>query len=308
MISHRHKTLFAIACAAILGALLISGAASPRTAAQTSAEMRGLIFHHGLHTQQGLECSACHNAQASTIGRDDLLPAHANCSDCHDVEEKAGCGLCHRAENPKLSPRVGDYSPKFSHQRHVEAGKLECAVCHADLDAPLAEGKIGNYPGMAECMDCHAARRVKNECMTCHLATEDLIPLDHKLDWINHHGVAANTEAACAQCHKSDDCQKCHSGDPVFMPHPRNYMSRHGQDAHLSDVSCSVCHDERDFCTSCHRQMNVLPVDHFKPGWATPPPSDGGTHSEQALFDLESCMACHDTPGEQPVCARCHRK
>ncbi|MFZ5433371.1 MAG: cytochrome c3 family protein [Calditrichota bacterium] len=304
MITHHHRNLLAAVLLLIIGGLLMA-AAAPTSPAKTAAEMRGLTFNHALHESQGLDCDACHSAATSTSGTDDLLPKHPQCSDCHDVEEAAGCTMCHLNASPALSPRVTDYSPKFDHKRHIEAGKQTCAACHANLDAPLTEGKTGHLPAMAECMDCHTTDRVKNECLTCHSAKEDLVPANHKLEWINAHGIAATTESECAMCHKTDDCQKCHNGDQVFMPHPRNYIARHGQDAHLADISCSVCHDERDFCTSCHRQMNVLPADHFKPGWAT---MSGGDHADQARFDLDNCLACHDTPGQQPVCARCHTK
>ena len=305
MITHHRTFLRSATLTVILGGLVAAAFALSLPASQPAAERRGLIFDHDKHAQQGFECLACHDAQKSTTGRDDLLPGHDICNQCHEIEIENECATCHRNPEPRLSPRVKDYSPKFSHERHNVAAKIECTICHTGLDAPIPDDKLGSFPKMAECMECHTTRRVKNECLTCHAATDDLQPADHKLDWLNHHGIAASGESECAQCHKTDDCQKCHSGDPVFNPHPRNYISRHGQDAHLSDISCSVCHDQRDYCVSCHRQMNVLPADHFKPGWVT---AGGGAHSEQASFDLESCMACHDTPGLQPTCARCHTK
>jgi len=145
------------------------------------------------------------------------------------------------------------------------------------------------------------------ECKTCHLPGEELKPDDHNAMWKQTHGIAsASANANCAMCHQSGtklDCQACHQGDAVINPHPRNYMSSHGQDAHMSDMRCGTCHEQRSFCLDCHRDMNILPADHFRTGFVT---SSGGTHSEAAEFDLESCMSCHDTPNVEPTCARCH--
>lgn len=285
------------------GAFLIGIVAQAARQPVTSAEARQLIFSHDLHTMEvELECAACHAAESSTTGWDDLLPRHEQCSDCHDVEDD--CAMCHRSD-PELSPRIREYSPKFNHSSHIEAGKLSCAECHSDLDDPLPENLIGHFPDMTECMNCHSVKLVSNECSDCHLPTEDLLPVDHKLDWVNLHGLSASiSQEECSQCHSvAEDCQACHNGDAVSSPHPRNYVSRHGHDAHLSDLECGVCHDQREFCNDCHRSFNVLPAGHYRPGWLT---ASGGDHSTEAKFDLESCMSCHEDPDRQPVCAHCH--
>jgi hypothetical protein len=303
---HPYKKLLTAAVA--LAALLLALASSAKPeATQTAAERRGLNFPHQLHETQGLGCDACHtNAAASATGADDLLPGHPQCQDCHDVTDAKNCAMCHRGE-PGAGPRVSAYSPKFSHQRHLDKGKLGCTVCHANLDQPLVAGSPGHLPVMVECMACHNTKSVKNDCATCHLPKDDLVPADHKLNWVYNHGAGATADQdACHVCHSTDDCQRCHNGDAIFSPHPRNYVSRHGQDARLSDLSCTTCHDRQDDCNACHAQNNVVPVDHFQPGWVNR--TDGGKHGEQASFDLESCIACHDDPNQQPVCARCHHK
>jgi hypothetical protein len=136
---------------------------------------------------------------------------------------------------------------------------------------------------------------------------EKLTPSTHDLTWEQRHGIASTmSDAQCMMCHKSGtelDCQACHQGDVTSKPHPENYLFSHGQDARLSDFRCGTCHEQRSFCIDCHREMNILPNDHFRPGFLT---ANGGTHGESAQFDLESCMSCHDTPNAEPTCARCH--
>jgi hypothetical protein len=299
------KILFA--AVAILALLLAVVSSAKPEAPKTSAELHGLNFPHQFHVKdQDLGCDACHpKAAASVSGADDLLPGHPQCTECHDVSDTKNCGMCHKGE-PKAGPRIAKYSPLFSHQRHLTQGKVECVACHADLDKPLAENKPAHVPAMVECLGCHNDRGVKNECNTCHEQPRaELVPPNHKLMGINDHGMqAAADQQACYVCHQTDDCQRCHNGDPIFNPHPRNYVYRHGQDARLSDLSCTTCHDREEDCNACHRQQGLIPIDHFQPGWVSA--GEGGKHSDQASFDLESCLACHDQ--QQPVCARCHHK
>lgn len=120
--------------------------------------------------------------------------AAAACGDCHltySRGDRAGlpqagrCMLCHRGVKPgspdiqKLSAlaksgetirwvrvyRVPEFV-FFSHVRHTKAG-LECHVCHG----PVAERDVLAQEvstSMTACMNCHAARKISNECGFCH--------------------------------------------------------------------------------------------------------------------------------------------
>jgi len=280
---------------------------------EPSATRRELKFSHRFHKEQGITCDQCHvNAKTSTTGKDDLLPGHAQCTQCHDVQKTSECTTCHLSQAPKSSARITDYSPKFSHQRHLDQGKLDCVLCHADLDSAITRHEVGHLPAMTQCMACHDQRSVKNDCRACHLPKDKLTPDDHDMDWVYRHGISASsmTDARCMQCHNTNqsaamDCNKCHNGDQITNPHPRDYISRHGADAHLSDVECNVCH-ETSYCNNCHAQRQIVPPSHFDANWAVP--GTGGEHRDRAEFDLESCMSCHDRPNEEPVCVRCHGK
>ncbi len=267
-------------------------------------------FSHSIHVDgNGLECADCHvGVNTSMKGTDNLMPKWSACADCHSLEDIANRGVAlGEAMNGFVLKVIDDYLPKFHHQRHIDKAKVDCNACHANLDQPVAEGKRAHLPMMADCIDCHTTRSVAMECNTCHLPGENLVPENHNVMWMQRHGIESTlAESNCTMCHQSGtklDCQSCHQGDAVINPHPKNYMSRHGQDAHLSDFRCGTCHEQRSFCIDCHRDMNILPADHFRAGFLT---SSGGTHGESAQFDLESCMSCHDTPNAEPTCARCH--
>ena len=296
------KRLAFFLCAAIVLAVGFSEVISKTTPTTTVAESRGMRFQHGMHVD--LECADCHMAaKTSMTGSDNLMPTHDQCMDCHDVDSDDECATCHIGD-PDAGPVIDKYSKKFSHKAHADAD-LACAACHEDLDGPVEAGVMGHFPGMEACMQCHTDKLVSNDCLICHTADEELRPQDHMQDWLTLHGAAAaESQTSCAVCHSTaDDCQSCHNGDAISNPHPKNYISRHGQEAHLSDLRCGVCHEQRDFCNECHRAMNVLPAGHYRSDWAT---ASGGVHADEAKFDLESCMACHDTPGTTPVCATCH--
>jgi hypothetical protein len=292
--------------------VLVATTAFAGVAPKTAAQRRGLNFSHTLHVEaNSVDCATCHGVAAkSQSGNDNLLPGHLQCVECHDVETANGCAMCHLSATPKEQPAISDYSPKFGHIRHVEKAKLTCGDCHKDLDKPLDADHRGHFPKMADCLACHDQRKATTECSACHTSDDSRKPQDHLVNWLNRHGAAASMaeEQQCNQCHGHSnivECQSCHTGDPVFFPHPRNYIARHGQDAHLSDLRCATCHEQREFCNECHRQNNVLPSGHFRPGWVT---TDGGEHSTEAGFDLESCMSCHESPSSEPICARCHGK
>jgi len=55
---------------------------------------------------------------------------------------------------------------KFNHAPHIRAG-VDCATCHGDVqNQTVAKRNIDLRMGF--CVDCHAARRASNDCLTCH--------------------------------------------------------------------------------------------------------------------------------------------
>lgn len=124
--------------------------------------------------------------------------AGLHCTDCHiHAEDKASasipsldvCGNCHSAEPVSKSPeelkvlkyvaerkeipwvriyRVPDHV-YFSHRRHVSRGKLECSVCHGNMNEqtmPVSGPFLAVT--MENCMNCHKQHKVTNDCIACH--------------------------------------------------------------------------------------------------------------------------------------------
>jgi hypothetical protein len=273
--------------------LLIAGAAG-------ADEPDRIIIPHGTHFENDVDCATCHEGvEASTAAGERFRPEMDLCADCHDVDDDETCVLCHT--NPD---EAGDYPVRaygaglFSHAAHEDAG-LECAACHGD---PAGEPVL---PAKADCRVCHATADDYAGCAMCHAPGTELVPDTHDRAWVNLHGAAAlESRGRCALCHTETGCQECHEGDNVRpRSHHLNYAFEHALDARGKELDCYVCHQDPEYCSSCHAANQVMPHDHSSAGWLN---SSGGDHAVEGLFDMESCIACHDAGDQSPSCARCH--
>lgn len=120
----------------------------------------------------------------------------AECADCHEHAEKgpiAGipsvktCMICHSqiATDKPLIKQVTAYADKgieipwqrvygFTHEAHVRfnhaphiRADVSCATCHGDVaQQTVAERSVDHTMGF--CVNCHAAKKASNDCLTCH--------------------------------------------------------------------------------------------------------------------------------------------
>lgn len=278
----------------------------------TAQDRDAILFSHQYHVQEEeMECADCHAVTESSTGMDNLLPAKAVCADCHDVDDESTCNQCHtNVDAAQNATRVTDYSQLFSHKKHV-AADLECATCHGDI-ADVGIDQHLTMPDMIECMDCHQDNNVSNECAVCHTANERIKPLNHDLAFIKTHGTIAgnfvsheNMGKDCATCHKTQFCQDCHEGENVErFAHPLNFEFTHSLYAQGKERNCFTCHEDREFCSSCHISNEVLPYNHTA-GWTNRITGDGGRHRIEAIVDLDNCMSCHERNADQ-ICQQCH--
>ncbi len=187
------------------------------------------------------------------------------------------------------------------HTLHVQEQSLTCDDCHAPQLAIKRE----------TCQNCHDAPEVAKllQTFTAEVASGALPapPADHTQDFRRAHGLKAGVDPLrCSKCHRQSFCQDCHEGENLQGTiHPLNFRQTHGFEALGQVQDCLVCHENREFCTDCHRQSGV--INHpLGTGWANP--SEGGAHTEEAEANLESCLDCHDLGRDDPVCTRpgCH--
>lgn len=260
-----------------------------------------ILIPHATHADAGVACADCHAAAADSRRADDrLLPDMDVCANCHDVADEAGCATCHtNVDEAGSTTRAAYPAQKFSHAAHAARG-LACDACHGD---PAAEPRL---PAKRDCRACHATADGGADCRLCHDDGLELRPDTHGALWAGRHGAAARTdEAACALCHTQGDCQQCHVGDDLRpRVHPLDFEFGHAMRARNREQECATCHGEPEFCSSCHVERNVLPDSHSRAGWVRLP--DGGRHAVDGVFELESCIACHDDGRGAPTCAACH--
>lgn len=282
--------------------------------AQDKENVYELIFSHELHsTELEMECLTCHGAAGSSqAGTDNLLPEMSVCGDCHDVEDDEQCGMCHsNLDEPLAVARIVTYSAKFSHEKHL-ASDLDCMACHAPIMEKAEVGAPESLPGMVSCMNCHDNKGVINTCESCHLPEEELKPESHTINFIHTHSDLARMNETktsggfnCQTCHSKNYCQDCHEGENLDRrTHPLNFEFNHALAAIGKEAECASCHTDRQFCIDCHRDSQIMPHNH-RPGWAIP--NVGGRHKDEAMQNLENCMACHEQNAEQ-ICQPCHAK
>jgi nitrate/TMAO reductase-like tetraheme cytochrome c subunit len=208
-------------------------------------------------------------------GRDTAAVSNAACIACHDVAS---------APSEQSAIRVNHAT--------CATGRL-CTDCHSRV----AHGDSVKWPreyDMFECVPCHMAAAVSVECDLCHTerSREERVrtgsfALTHASEWEKTHGMG--DPLACAACHPSDKCIKCHGAG---VPHTAAFAISHSDVAVRDDARCSSCHTER-FCDDCH-------------GLEMPHP-EGFTPEHSALVEAggsATCERCH-APSD---CTECHVK
>lgn len=291
---------------------------------------------HAQHAQ--LPCEGCHRGilgarAGARPGADD----HRPCDDgaCHQAAFLAPpgplCQVCHVAVTaqpvaaplkpyPLEDPWQAEPS-RFSHQRHLDAARMEAAVgfhvgctdCHA------RDGKAAR-PDHATCARCHSAeaglpRAPRMEaCAECHARGQQerhhaqLIRGDLHFDHERHRTDRKGVGIRCEQCHALSA-----------------RATRHDDHAAPRVESCVTCHDDTDrtpveqrmrVCETCHlgkttRLTSLAPRDHLP---ATERPLDHTLgfrrdHAEVAERDARRCATCHTRMSGNPrqACDECHQ-
>ena len=134
---------------------------------KSSVATQPLRFDHKVHVEDEEEpCDSCHIHFKTTAGAG--RPRLSACLECHDEEP-----LSDNPEEAKLVQfikekrdppwvRLTRVPPhvRFSHQRHVVVGEIDCTTCHgniAKLTAPPSKPLI--EIDMDFCTDCHRSGR-----------------------------------------------------------------------------------------------------------------------------------------------------
>lgn len=135
-------------------------------------------FNHLLHHQElDMECSFCHlYVQDYALAG---MPKLETCMFCHDEANSPG--------NPQLVSLIKKANQEgenfagvkwvrmyknpghviFSHRVHLRQ-RIECATCHGPTGDSKKPVSADYLITMGQCISCHEARQVSNDCLTCH--------------------------------------------------------------------------------------------------------------------------------------------
>ena len=130
------------------------------------------------HDWEGREderpCMGCHNT--ATRFPQASIPNTNTCAACH--LPRLGNGreetvLLEFIEQQREIPwvRVYDYLPGeivFSHERHVELGRVKCRECHGPVERAEGPLSLDVNLSMEECISCHEVFGADNDCLACH--------------------------------------------------------------------------------------------------------------------------------------------
>lgn len=136
----------------------------------------------------------------------------ANCVGCHGADydgqaDVPGCYDCHDGPGGHPFGWADPISTHFHGDQVAEAGKADCAPCHAStLSGNLAF--TGGWSGVS--------------CYTCHAGG----PSGHPAGWMDPQAAAFHGQQVLS--HGVDDCTRCHG---------------FGLSGGTSGVACSKCHN-----------------------------------------------------------------
>lgn len=323
-----------------LGMALAIGCTTTRRADPPPPPVDPTRLSHAQHAQ--IPCGGCHRSDVTRSAHGTPRPGaddHAPCDDgqCH-AKQFLGppglfCQVCHtEVTTQPLAAPLKPYPsedpwqslpPGFSHQRHLDAAKMErhvgfhvaCADCHTGADGARAR------PDHATCARCHAAEAKlpdaprMEDCAGCHqpgarprsrsrLIRDDVRPFDHE----RHRTDRKNQPIRCEQCHDRT-----------------TRAAGYGDHAAPRVESCVGCHDDTErtpyamrmrICETCHLQRSstltaIAPRSHLP---ATERPLDHTIafrrdHAEAAARDATRCATCHVQMSGNPrqACDECHQ-
>lgn len=168
-----------------------------------------IAFSHKVHAgENNIDCKYCHFG--ATESKHSGIPSVQLCLNCHNVikegtntgkDEIAKIHAANKEGKQIEWVKVHNLPDHvyFSHAQHVNAGKMDCAECHGEVEK-MGRLQQVNDLSMGWCIDCHRTKEVQFESNEYY---KSFTKLHEKLksgeiDKVTPDDIGAN------------DCQKCH--------------------------------------------------------------------------------------------------
>jgi DmsE family decaheme c-type cytochrome len=170
----------------------------------------------------------------------------------------------------------------------AQVDDADCALCHDDIQAAFVQSGTGKAPGG------HA----KADCQSCHGPGEAHIEEGGDLEKIVRFGTLSAKES-------SSRCLACHQEQEI------HFSARQGIH-HLSDVSCTDCHDPHSGAQTMLRETGAALCSSCHPGVAA---RFGMPRSHPMAENGPGCVQCHQPHGANRqlqrdglhgTCGNCH--
>ncbi|MCX7797618.1 MAG: hypothetical protein N2249_03235 [Melioribacter sp.] len=232
-----------------------------------------VIFSHLAHAEMAEisgGCRTCHhyNPPGNVIA----------CSECH--------GLQRKREDVSKPDLKGAFHRQCMNCHRAWSGNTDCLVCHQ----LKGKGKLVSQNKELIVKRIHPEIKAPNKITyTTNATAGKQVTFYH-----NEHVNLFNYE--CGDCHKNDNCVKCHSKINTVSTSKKSTKELHNK--------CSNCHDTNSKvnCSFCHSEKEKGPFNHLV-----------RTGFDITKFHSKlSCSRCHTTKnkfsGLSNECSFCHGK
>ena len=274
-----------------------------------AAKHAGCTTCHPPHTfsSKGVDCGACHEANAKKLASFAAGSGHGTCQNCHAPHvagaEHQACASCHR-------PMAGHGHGRCTtcHAAHgTRAETATCQGCHGKELGALSS-VAGHGTGCATCHPTHAVSGASGRCGQCHEEQSKKAA-----------GAGIGAHGTCASCHAPHGfassqaaCNRCHTmAGGAHKGACKDCHASHGSPRTAKD-SCRKCHPgasgspgKHEDCRSCHKPHQAA----SEVGTcASCHAAQAGTVHAWSAAEHKNCATCHPAhnPNATPACASCH--
>ena len=242
-------------------------------------------FNHAGHARMADNCTVCHHHTPEG-------QAHPECRSCHEPQLV-------REDIAKPSLKGAYHRQCMGCHREWAQGD-HCQSCHRPIGEANASGELSAaalYMGKPHPV---IAKPDVEIYQTEHRpGVKSRVVFSHK-----HHIERYGN--SCVDCHRSDNCMRCHEAGKQHVQRVRTPEEHH--------QSCVGCHrvDDEARCGDCHRKPDEpapKPFDHADTGWPLASYHQAvncrGCHKQTPFTSLDKrCSACHSAPAAETQAAR----